>query len=299
MGLIRDQSRCTVRAAALRRSPHPDTPNLRSSAETWTDTVFGLINSASAISRLDTPLADPAEDLSLPRSQPVLGHGRQRVEAAAKADAGHRRRTTQRRLSFSPRTGRELRLRPPDLCVCLVIPVAERAPTLADRRPSLELRYICVSARHASELRGGLIEPRTRSAFLPERRRLRPLPRVCERVLGLRSPRCGLVADALRNNGPPQAACRRDTAGPSARYPFQPRARVRRRLRLGPRRRAQTMSTARPPSAMPGPLPAVHRSRDHGAEPPTAADVPAPCRLCTRLSAPGSAWRPEPPRRPR
>jgi hypothetical protein len=40
--------------AAL-RSPRPLTPNLRSRADTCTETVFGLMNSAVAMSRFDSP----------------------------------------------------------------------------------------------------------------------------------------------------------------------------------------------------------------------------------------------------
>jgi hypothetical protein len=178
-GTDRDHSCGKFRAAGVRRSPRPDTPNLRSRAEMWTDTVLGLINSASAMSRLDAPLATK---LRISRSRgvspsstgwAVVSRPARRRTSATKAASGAAPSSwaadaewRKRRLCFTPRTGCELRLRPPSLRVCLVIPVPERTPTVADRSPRLELRYLCLSARDPSELRVGLGDPGTDRAIV-------------------------------------------------------------------------------------------------------------------------------------
>jgi hypothetical protein len=54
-----------------------------------TDTVLGLMKSASAMSRFDAPLLTPIEDLALAPRQPVLGSRSRGVEAGSQADVGH------------------------------------------------------------------------------------------------------------------------------------------------------------------------------------------------------------------
>jgi hypothetical protein len=65
---------------------------LRSSADTCTDTVFGLIDSAVAMSRFDAPATTPDQDLAFPFGQAVEGQRGDHPDAAAAGNTGDQRR---------------------------------------------------------------------------------------------------------------------------------------------------------------------------------------------------------------
>jgi hypothetical protein len=65
---------------------------LRSSEDTCTDTVFGLMNSAVAMSRFDAPATTPDQDLAFPCSQAVEGRRGDRPDAAAAGNIADQRR---------------------------------------------------------------------------------------------------------------------------------------------------------------------------------------------------------------